>query len=203
MPTLPDDDFDDFDDETNLDDEGAESSAQQPQPQRDRKPNWRRRLEQEAREGREASERAKAAEARAEAAERKALFAELGIKTDSGPGKLFAKAYDGDLDVEKMRAAAQEYGVLAPTDVPDAEQQSHQRVSEAAAGGQSSGAGGDPKVDLDAIPELSSGPGGLDWNPDGPRQVMEWATRNGFTISNEQVAGWERPPAMSTVPRGD
>jgi hypothetical protein len=134
-------------------------------------PNWRRRLEADAKAGREAVAKAAEAEARAVAAERKAALAQLGIDESSGPGKLFAKAYDGENTVEAMRTAAEEYGVLTPAQqqVSAEEQQAMQRIQNASAGGQpGGGAAHDFQAELDAIPEIVNG----QYNPDYVNAVM-------------------------------
>jgi hypothetical protein len=71
----------------------------------EQQPNWRRDLE----------DRVKQAESRATSAERKAALMEAGVDITSPTGKLFAKAYDGDADVEAIRKQAEEYGVLKPS----------------------------------------------------------------------------------------
>ncbi len=88
---------------------------------------------------------------RAEAAERKLALRDAGIPNTS-LGKLFEKGYDGDwADVEAIKAAAVEYGVLEPPEpeVPEEERAAHERVSAASAG-----APGSPERDFDA--ELSA-----------------------------------------------
>lgn len=54
--------------------------------------------------------RAKAAEG--EGAQRKLAFIEAGINVNSPTGKLFAKAYDGDISADAVLAAATEYGLV-------------------------------------------------------------------------------------------
>lgn len=59
-------------------------------------------------------------------AQRKLAFIEAGVDPTSPQGKLLAKAYDGDLTADAIKAAALEYGVIqAPPAVtaPPAEQQ--------------------------------------------------------------------------------
>lgn len=52
-----------------------------------------------------------AAEKERDDAKRELLLLKAGIDVSTGTGKLFAKAYDGDLTVEAMQAAAAEYGL--------------------------------------------------------------------------------------------
>lgn len=44
-------------------------------------------------------------------AQRELAFMKAGVDTTSGPGKLLAKAYDGDLDPEAIKTYATEYGI--------------------------------------------------------------------------------------------
>lgn len=75
--------------------------------------------------------------ARAEAAERKLALRDAGIP-NSPLGKLFEKGYDGDWsDIDSLKAAAVEYGILEPPEPPasEEEQATQQRVEQASAGG--------------------------------------------------------------------
>lgn len=60
--------------------------------------------------------KAEAAEERAAAAERKAAFALAGIDVTSDAGGLFARGYEGDLEPEKIRAAAQQFNLVKPAE---------------------------------------------------------------------------------------
>jgi len=83
-----------------------------------------------------------AAKKELEALKRERAFDKAGVP-DEGPGKWFRKGYDGDIDVDAIKAAAAEDGLIAPeSDVPpeevsDALDQAG-RISEAAAGTQAS-----------------------------------------------------------------
>lgn len=167
---------------------------QQQQPQR-REPNWRRKLEEEARAGREAKAEAEKAMAEATAARRELAFAKAGIDVESGPGKLFARAYDGDATPEAVKAAALEYGIIKP-DVTPEEVAAEQRVAAAASGGIPSGTTLDPIAELDAIAELT--PTG--WNAEGPEQVKAWARANGLTITDDSahLGQWSTPGAATS-----
>jgi hypothetical protein len=61
---------------------------------------------------REAAERGREATKRAEAMEREMAFLKAGIDTDTPVGKMFAKAYDGELDREQITEAAKAVGAL-------------------------------------------------------------------------------------------
>jgi hypothetical protein len=69
-------------------------------------PQWRKKLEAEARAGREAL-------ARAETAERELAIRRAGIDLDSPTGKMFVDAYKGAADVEAVKAKAAEYGLTS------------------------------------------------------------------------------------------
>lgn len=51
------------------------------------------------------------AETRAGTLERKDVFRDLGIDTQTGPGKLFFEHYSGELDADAVKQAAQEYSI--------------------------------------------------------------------------------------------
>lgn len=77
---------------------------------------------------REAAERGKASKAEAEAAKRELAFAKAGIDTDSKQGKMFVKAYDGDLDKTAIKTEfAEMFGI---GDVNGTEQLVEQEAAE-------------------------------------------------------------------------
>jgi hypothetical protein len=86
-------------------------------------------------------------QAQHEAAQRQLAFAKAKIDLTDPKMGYFIKGYDGDLDPEKIRIAATEAGFLStqqPTQqIPAQELGGHQRVADAAAGGNPDG-----KVDL-------------------------------------------------------
>lgn len=49
---------------------------------------------------------------------RELAFQKAGVDVETGPGKFFASKYDGELDADAIRAAAEEYGFVS-----DAQQQ--------------------------------------------------------------------------------
>lgn len=167
--------YDDDDDDQGQDDQQGQ-------------PNWRRKLEADAKAGREATDRATKAEAEANTARRELAMAKLGIDPTSGPGKLFAKAYDGENTVEAMRTAAEEYGVLTPAQQQQEQveqQAAMQRIQNASAGGApSGGAAHDFEAELDAIPYLTKDG---QWNPEYASQVLAatqvQAAREGRTFA--------------------
>jgi len=103
MTDQPDDTYNDDDDDLdNIDDQDT------PPDRQTKKPNWRRDLEKDAKAG-------KAAAAERDAARRELAFLKAGIDLETPTGKLFAKAYDGANDVDAVKAAATEYGVINVT----------------------------------------------------------------------------------------
>lgn len=111
------DDIEDMDDDTTAADTAAE------------KQNWRRKLEQDAEEGRKAVEAA-------QQARRELAFIKAGIDVDSPQGKLLAKAYEGEATAEAVKAFAVEHGVLdveTPA-VPAEELAAHDRLAAASGG---------------------------------------------------------------------
>ena len=112
-------------------------------PESTRKNDWRRKLEQDAEEGRQAKADAQRAAAEAAAAKKELAFLRAGIDLDSPQGKLFAKAYDGEASLDAVKAAAQEYGLLDAPSVPAEELAAHDRIASASAGGTTSQQDGD------------------------------------------------------------
>lgn len=167
MPQLDDDDFDD---DTN--------DGQQ-------QPNWRRKLEADAKAGREALARAEAAEAAARQAQRELAMRRAGVDIDSPLGTLFGKAYDGEADVDQIKAEWEKLNPGAPqqAQVPADQQQALQRIQSAGAGGAPSG-GAEPDFEgeLDQIPVIVNG----QFNPDYVSKVLEatqvQAAREGRTF---------------------
>ena len=158
--------------------------GQEPQEQ---KRNWRRDLEDKARE-------ADTAKAEADAAKRELAFIKAGIDLDSPGGKLLAKAYDGPPTAEAIKAAATEYGVLAPEApaVPAAELAAHDRIADAHAGAQG------PSEEDGYMAELDKAG---DWlNGGSPGAVIDVLRKAGVPIETSKPGKWMRPEAASVVP---
>lgn len=82
-----------------------------------------------------------------DAAKRELALLRAGIP-DNPLGKLFTKGYDGDWsDVDAIKAAAIEYGIIAPPEeaIPATEKAAHERVASASAGAEAH-----PERDFDA-----------------------------------------------------
>lgn len=152
-------------------------------------PNWRRKLEADAKAGREALARAEAAEAESRSAQRELAMRRAGIDVETPIGAMFAKAYDGENDVDLMRSEWDKLAPRAPA-VPGGDQAAMSRISAAQSGGApSGGAGHDFGAELDSIPMVTEGA----YNPDYVNQVLAatqvQAAREGrsFEVSGGQV----------------
>lgn len=97
--------------------------------------------------------KAKAADqatAEANAALRELAFLKAGIP-DNGPGKLFAKAYDGELNAEAIRQAAIDFEIIREeASVPEDELSIHTRMTQTASGAAPSSGKPDPEAELRA-----------------------------------------------------
>lgn len=78
----------------------------------ERKPNFRRELEDKAERERARADAAEAKAKEGESAQRELLFLKAGIDTDKGGGKLLAKSYDGEMTIEAIKKAAEEYDII-------------------------------------------------------------------------------------------
>lgn len=124
----------DYNDDIEDDDQIDADSADETTPNTNRKDDWRRKLEQDAKDGRRAKQEADKATAEAATAKKELAFLRAGIDLDSPQGKLFAKAYDGEPSLDAVKAAAQEYGLLDAPSVPAEELAGHDRFAQASAG---------------------------------------------------------------------
>ena len=94
-------------------------------------------IREELRKAREVTKERDAATAELASLRREHAFTQAGIP-EAGPGALFRKAYDGDLDVTAVKTAAEGYGVLqvasAESGMTEEEKASLQRISSAGTG---------------------------------------------------------------------
>ena len=163
----------DYDDEEILDSTDAESG----EPDRNSR-QFVRKLEQDAKEGKRAKKEADEAKLEAQNAKRELALMKAGIDLESPTGKLFVKAYDGEITVEAIKAAAGEYGLIATSQTADVANDlaAIDRVSQA-----STGSGG--SVPTSVIDEIR--------NPNNtPEDIYKILQANGVGISNEQPGGW-------------
>lgn len=87
------------------------------------------------------------------AAARELAFMKAGINPDDPKAKYFVKAYDGELEIDKIKSEATEAGLLAPqprTTATPAEQQGMARFNEAAAGAQG------PQVPAELVEKINA-----------------------------------------------
>lgn len=143
-------------------------------------------LRAQAKAGQEAVTRATAAEADARSAQRELAMRRAGVDVDSPLGAMFNKAWDGEIDVDAMKAGWEQVAGNIP--VVDPRQAALERISGAASGGQPSG--GAPvnfEDELDSIPMYVDTPQGKQQNPDYVNQVLaktaEQAAREGRQFS--------------------
>lgn len=139
--------------------------------------NWRRKLEADAKEGKRASREAEIAKQEAAQAKRELALIKAGIDLESGTGKLFAKAYDGEATPEAIKAAAQEFGLVPTSQTTEVQNDlsAIDRISQASAGATGT-------VAPSAIDDIRSAKSTED--------VLKVLQANGITISNEQPGGW-------------
>ena len=129
------------------------------------KPNWRRDLENRAKE---AEQKAADYALRLESYERRDTFRSAGIDPDDARAKYFVKAYDGEMDPDAIRAEAEAAGFLgsdAPAASPTPYMQdalaAEQRIATA-------GEGGDPVSQADLNARIAATK-----NPEELRALME------------------------------
>ena len=159
----------DNDEVLDTEDESGESGKDSRQFVRD--------LEKQAKAGKAAAREANEAKAEANAAKRELALLKAGIDTNSPTGKLFVKAYDGEISVEAIKAAAGEYGLIPTSQTAEIQNDmaALDRVSQASSG---STANIQPSV-LDEIRNAQS-----------PDEVLKLLTANNVNVSREQPGGW-------------
>lgn len=96
----------DFEDELEID-EVEEVETRNPARELQRK------MEKELKASKAELKAAQDAKSEGELAKRELNFIKAGIDTDSPQGKLLLKAYDGDNSLESIKAAGEEYGLIA------------------------------------------------------------------------------------------
>ena len=114
------------------------------------KPNWRRDLENRAKE---AEDKAAALEDQLSSIQRRDTFRTAGLDLDDARTKYFVKGYEGELDVEAIRQEAAAAGFLGAADAaPTAQNAAYNDMLIAEQRIQAAGEGGDPVLppDLDA-----------------------------------------------------
>lgn len=176
-------DFDDIDEFDTSDDDGGNANIKA--------------LRQAAKDGKRAKAEADAARSEAEAARRELAFVRLGIDPDSKNGKLLAKAHEGEISVEALRATAQEYGLL---DTPKEETKPVVSDQEMAAHAQFSNTvgGGENVTEFDSAVD---GIKGIDWqDPQRQQKVFDILQKAG--ISRDDSGVQFIPGAAVNLPAG-
>lgn len=164
-------------------------------------PNWRRKLEQDAKAGREAAAELAAAKTEAEAARRELAMRRAGVDPESPMGALFMKGYDGAIDHDTLAA---EWAKVSPAANAQAQADAAAmaRISAAQTGGTPSGANvPDFEAELDAIPQIVDG----QWNPNYQAEVLKLtaiqAAREGreFVVSGGRMNLQTPGPAITPL----
>ena len=114
------------------------------------KPNWRRDLENRAKE---AEEKAATLEQELSSIQRRDTFRSAGLDLDDARTKYFVKGYEGELDVEAIRQEATAAGFLGADAPPVAQNSVFNDMLSAEQRIQVAGEGGDPVIppDLDDL----------------------------------------------------
>ena len=155
--------------EDSIEETGSESSKDSRQFVRD--------LEKQAKAGKIAKREADEARAEADHAKRELALMKAGIDMNSPTGKLFVKAYDGEISVDAIKAAATEYGLIATSQTPEIQNDlaGIDRISQASAGASGS-------LTTSALDDIR--------NSKSPEDVLKILQANGISVSNEQPGGW-------------
>ena len=114
------------------------------------KPNWRRELENRAKE---AEEKAATLEQELSSIQRRDTFRSAGLDLDDARTKYFVKGYEGELDVEAIRQEATAAGFLGAADTAPVANSAFNDMLSAEQRIQTAGEGGDPVLppDLDNL----------------------------------------------------
>lgn len=160
-------------------------------------PNWRRKLEADAKAGREAAASVAAAATQNLQLQRELAMVRAGVDLDTPMGQMFSRAYEGESSVEAVR---EEYARITGTGQPAVDQQAMARIGQALQGGTPSGGQApDFESDLDSIPLMVDG----QYNPDYVNQVLnktrEQAAREGrqFNVLGNKASKWSQGSGSS------
>jgi hypothetical protein len=169
--------------------------------QDEQQPSWRRKLEQDARAGREAAAELAKVQAEAEQVKRELAMRRAGVDLDSPLGQMFSRGYDQALDHDTL---TQQWAAVNPAAnaQASADAAAMARISAAQAGGTPSGANvPDFEAELDAIPMVVDG----QWNPDYTNEVLKataaQAAREGreFVVSGGRMIPQVAGPAITPL----
>lgn len=160
-----------------IDDDDLESETGETTPNTTETRDWRRKLEQDAKDGRRAKQEANQAAAEASIAKKELAFLRAGIDLETPQGKLFAKAYDGEPSLDAVKAAAQEYGLLDAPSVSADELAAHDRIAQASAG--SSVSQTDDQIYFAELDKAEN-----------PEQVLAVLAKAGITPEHDRPGRW-------------
>ena len=132
-----------------------------------------RKLEKELKQARQDSKAKDSELAEGLAARRELALMKAGIDTSSGSGKLFAKAYEGELTQDAIKAQAEEYGLIATSQTSEVANELAQlgRVAQASSG---SNPGTVPATAIDDIRSATS-----------EAEVLAAIAKHGLSLSAE------------------
>lgn len=158
----------------------------------DGQPNWRRKLESDAKAGRDAVKALQEEQEKSLGIQQELAMRRAGINVDSPLGQMFAKANPGLVDVDALTAEWGKVATGAPG-VQPGDMAALQQIGGAANGGNSSGAAAPNfEAELDAIPMLVNDK----LNPNYVNEVLaktaEQAAREGrqFSANGSGTAKW-------------
>jgi hypothetical protein len=160
-----------------------------------------KKLRAEAKLGREAAARAEAAEKTSREAQRELAMRRAGVDVDSPLGAMFNKAWDGEINVDDMRAGWEQVAGNVPPAQQSPDQAALQRIASASGGSQASGGAPiDFENELNSIPIMVDG----QYNPDYVTQVLsktaEQAAREGrqFSTDGRGARSWSNSSGSSS-----
>lgn len=163
-----------MDENTDFENDDLELNDEEVSESRNPAREHQRKLEKELKQAKAEKRDLEAKNAEAQAAKRELALLKAGIDTESGQGKLFAKAYDGELTVEAIKAQAEEYGLIATSQTNEVKEELAQlgRVAQASSG---SNAGTVPNSAVEDIRKATSAD-----------EVLAVFAKHGLSLSTEE-----------------
>lgn len=148
---------------------------------------WVRKLEKDAKDGKDARREAEQLRLEAETAKKENAFLKAGIDLDSPLGKMFAKGYDGELTVDALKSAASAVGLLPTSADPEVTQEiaGLERIANASAGT----AAAIPTTVLDELRNVKFG---------DEAAVLDLLRKAGSEVSYDDGIEWMEPPSKYT-----
>lgn len=159
----------------------------------DGQPNWRRKLEADAKAGRDAQKALAEEMAKSKGIQQELAMRRAGIDVDSPLAKMFAKANPELLDVDTITQQWGEISGTAKPGVDPADLSALQQIGGAASGGASSGGQApDFEAELDAIPMLINDKLNPNYVNEVLQKTAEQASREGrqFSANGSGTAKW-------------